>query len=333
MKILFVFTGGTIGSVARDGIIRTDAECPRVLLAAYGRAHGISFAYDTVEPYTALSENNTGDTLRALCACVAEHKDKGYDGIVVTHGTDTLQYSAAALSYAFADISIPLCLVSANYPVEDARSNAVSNLRGALRFIAEVGKAGVWVPYQNTGEPTRIHRGTRLRGSFAFTDRVESIFSAHYGTFGENKPFSPNPAYRELADGCPTLGVPAFTAEAAHILRVQPYPGMVYPALGKDVRYVLHESFHSGTVNTVSGEAKRFFAEARAREIPVFLTGAAHGDSYAGTEAFEALGIHPLFHVAPVAAYIKLWMLSAQEKNVTAAMLQAPLAGDVVPEK
>lgn len=331
MKILFVFTGGTIGSVANDGIINTDGNRPRVLLAAYERAHGISFAYDCVEPYTALSENNTGDTLRALCACVATHKDKGYGGIVVTHGTDTLQYSAAVLAYAFADISIPLCLVSANYPAGDARSNAIPNLHGALRFIAEVGKAGVWVPYQNVGEPLHVHRGTRLLESIAFTDYVESVFSSRYGTFLGNKPFEGNADYRERADALPALGVPALGEDAPQILRVQPCPGMVYPEIGEEVRYILHASFHSGTVNTASSEAKRFFAEARARNIPVFLTGVTEGDAYASTSAFAALGITPLYRIAPVAAYVKLWMLSAQGKRVTAEMLHSPLAGDVIP--
>ncbi len=331
MRILFVFTGGTIGSVAHDGIINTDGNRPRFLLAEYERIHGISFEYDCVEPYTALSENNTGDTLRALCACVAAHKDAGYDGIVVTHGTDTLQYSAAALSYSFADISIPLCLVSANYPVGDARSNALSNLRGALRFIGEVGKAGVWVPYQNAGEPTCIHRGTRLLESIAFTDRVDSIFSSRLGTFSKNEPFLPNPEYRELKNELPPLTVSALGENAPQILRIQPYPGMVYPEIGKDVRYILHASFHSGTIGTASSEAKRFFAQARARHIPVFLTGTAHGDAYASTSAFEALGITPLYQIAPVAAYVKLWMLSARRENVTAKMLQASLAGDLIP--
>ena len=331
MKILFVFTGGTIGSITREGIIATDGSRPRALLAAYERAFGIGFTYECVEPYTVLSENNTGDTLRALCACVNKHKDRGYDGIVVTHGTDTLQYSAAALAYAFADISIPLCLVSANYPVDDTRSNAIANLRGALRFIAEVGTAGVWVPYQNEGEPTKIHAGARLLESNAFTDRTESVLGTHCGVFEGNKPFFRNPDYRVLADEISVPGAVDFAEAASHILRVQPYPGMVYPTIDEQVHYILHGSFHSGTLNTASDEAKRFFAEAKARNIPVFLTGVSEGDAYESTRAFETLGIAPLPRIAPIAAYMKLWMLSITQDNVTAELLTASLAGDILP--
>ena len=105
---------------------------------------------------------------------------------------------------------------------------------------------------------------------------------------------------------------------------------MVYPVIGEQVRYILHGSFHSGTVNTISDEAKRFFAEARERNISVFLTGAAQGDAYESTRAFAALGIKPLPPIAPVAAYMKLWMLSLRHERVTAAMLAAPLAGDIL---
>ena len=334
MKILFVFTGGTIGSTKQGKLIGTDKGKPYVLLQMYHRAYGLDFEYECVTPYIALSENNTGETLRPLFACIKEHIDCGYDGIVVTHGTDTLQYSAAALAYAFADIQIPLCLVSSNYPLEDPRANGLANLRGAVRFIREVNTPGVWVSYQNTGEALCIHRGTRLMDGMAFTDRVESILSTHYGTFMGEAPFVKNLNYRESPNGMSATGVLPLDEVSAQILRVNPHPGMVYPALGAGVRYVLHTSYHSGTINTVSGEALRFFAEAKERGIPVFLTGVMPGDAYASTEAFEALGIQRLYNLASVAAYMKLWMLDALRggEPITAELLQTPLAGDVVPE-
>ena len=333
MKILFVFTGGTIGSTKQGNLIGTDKGKPYVLLQMYHMAYGLDFEYECVTPYIALSENNTGETLRPLFACIKEYLPRGYDGIVVTHGTDTLQYSAAALSYAFADIQIPLCLVSSNYTLEDPRANGLANLRGALRFIAEVGTPGVFVSYQNTGEPLCIHRGTRLMEGMAFTDRVESILSAHYGTFSGEGAFVRNPDYKEVSDEMPCPGILPLDEASAQILRVYPHPGMVYPALSEGVRYVLHTSYHSGTINTVSGEALRFFAEAKERNIPVFLTGVVPGDAYASTKAFETLGVKRIYNLASVSAYMKLWMLDVLHHGgpISAEMLQRSLAGDVVP--
>ena len=59
-------------------------------------------------------------------------------------------------------------------------------------------------------------------------------------------------------------------------------------------------------------------------------------DSFAAAqrELFEELGIKPLYHIAPIAAFVKLWLLVSEipQREITAAQLQAPLAADVVPE-
>ena len=333
MRIAFVFTGGTIGCVVRGGFMGPEKGQPRALLEAYRARYGITFDYDTVSPYTALSENNTGDTVSRLCACVQQLLRAGYEGIVIAHGTDTLQYSAAALSYALADTPVPILLVSAAYPIEDPRSNALENLHGALRFIAEQKTPGVFVSYRNQGDAVRIHRGARLLESEAFCDRVGSICGAEVGFFDETWRFHKNARDAALPDAIQALGAPTLSAVCPEILRVTPYPGMCYPPLLERVRYVLHGSFHSGTVNTACEEARRFFAQAKEKGIPVFLTGVTRGVAYESTQAFAQLGIQPLFDIAPIAAFMKLWMLHAKDPNgrVSAEQLLAPLAGDVLP--
>ena len=58
MRILFVFTGGTIGSTLSGDIISTDEGKSYRIIEAYRERFGIDFEYDMLEPYTALSENN-----------------------------------------------------------------------------------------------------------------------------------------------------------------------------------------------------------------------------------------------------------------------------------
>ena len=118
MKILLIFTGGTIGSTCRNNVISTSENKPKVILEAYKNKYGINFDYTTEEPYTELSENITGKHLKLLTNCVCKNLRSGFDGIIVTHGTDTIQYSAAALGYAIGLDSIPICIVSANRPFE-----------------------------------------------------------------------------------------------------------------------------------------------------------------------------------------------------------------------
>ena len=333
MKILFLFTGGTIGSTASGDTITTDSKKPYLLLETYKAAYGISFEYDTKEPYTALSENNTGKTLRHLCESVKSHLDGGYDGIVITHGTDTLQYSAAALSYAFADIKIPVCLVSSNLPIEKKGANGIPNLRAAIRFITEVGAPGIWVPYKNRGEDLRIHRGTRLLASTAFSDRVESIYDSYYGTFREGAPFRKSRRYREFPDAIPAFGALQIPPYCREIVILEPYPGKTYPPISETVKYVLHASYHSGTINTEAEVTTEFFEKLKERGIRPFLTGVATGAAYESTKLFSQLGILPLYNISPIAAFVKLWYweILHPDTPATAEFLLSPLAGDIVP--
>ena len=333
MKILFLFTGGTIGSTVCGDTISTDSGKPYLLLDTYKRKYGMPFDYEAAEPYTSLSENNTGATLSRLIASVGTYLSGNYDGIVVTHGTDTLQYSAAALSYAFADAKIPICLVSSNYPIEDPRANGIDNLRGAIRFITEVGTPGVFVPYKNHGENLRIHRGSRLLPGTAFSDRVESICDSYYGTIREGVPFRRHRSYTELPDALPAFGALEIPAYCREIIILEPYPGKCYPPLSDRVRYVLHASYHSGTINTEAEATATFFREVKERGITAFLTGAAPGASYESTNLFDTLGIAPLYNLSPIAAFVKLWFwhLTNPDKPATQEYMLSPLGGDILP--
>ena len=334
MKILFLFTGGTIGSTASGDTIATDKRKPYLLLEAYRKAYGLTVEYETAEPYTALSENNTGATLRLLCESVEKHLSGGYDGIIITHGTDTLQYSAAALSYAFADIKIPICLVSSNLPIEEKGANGIPNLRGAIRFITEVGTPGIWVPYKNRGEDLRIHRGTRLLASTAFSDRVESIYDSYYGSFREGEPFRKSRRYRELSDAIPAFGALQIPPYCRESVILEPYPGKTHPPIADSVKYVLHATYHSGTINTEAEATAEFFGALKERGIHAFLTGVATGAAYESTKLFSQLGIIPLYNISPIAAFVKLWYWEILHPDMpaTAEFLLSSLSGDIIPK-
>ena len=91
MKLLFIFTGGTIGSTLREHVMSAGESKAYAIINAYEKRYGISFDYDIDEPYVELSENNTGRHIRTLCEAVRRGLCGGYDGIIVTHGSDTLQ--------------------------------------------------------------------------------------------------------------------------------------------------------------------------------------------------------------------------------------------------
>ena len=113
MKVALVYTGGTIGSSSSDGVRSLDRSKDDFLLTKFDDEDVI----DCFHPYIILSENLDGGFVTRLLECIEGLLKKDYDGIIITHGTDTIQYSAAALSYAFGSDTIPIVLLSSNAPV------------------------------------------------------------------------------------------------------------------------------------------------------------------------------------------------------------------------
>lgn len=318
MKILVVFTGGTIGSsVNPDGFFAPDKRKAYRLLELYKRYRansalarpkwdGEGVTFDTVEPYTTLSENLGTEHAEKLVRCVAQSLEKDYDGIIVTHGSDTLQYSAAILGYAFGNDTIPIMLVASNYILDDMRANGLDNFAGAVEFICQQAGRGVFVSYRNEGEHIRFHRGTRLAAHPAYTDYLFSIDNIYYGSL-QNGHVLRNRQYKEHKDEVSCL--PAnWSDSGASVLWLSVHPAMVFPKLDNGVKVILLSSYHSGTINTASNQWNAYFRSAREKGIPIFLVGAVGGMSYESTKLFKENGIQILPKMAPIAAYSKLLM-------------------------
>lgn len=371
LKLLFVFTGGTIGSTVSGEYISTDENKPYKLIEAYNNKYGLDHAYDVMTPYTDLSEQNTGETISKLVECIydvqnendlpvepednsdnnIETKHRKYDGIIVTHGTDTLPYSAAALSYALGNACIPVCIVSSNYPIEDERANGVDNLHGAIRLIEaayewECGNridsvsnntdlnkkeyqrediSGVFVSYRNHDGVTYIHRASRLLETSAFSDEYFSVRNEYYGKMAGDA-FVKNVDYVEGNDELEPLGAVRLSAVCDDIARYHLYPGI--RLCREKASYILLESFHSGTMNTKLEDYQKFFEKMHEEGVPVYLTGIRRGISYESTSLYEKLNIKPIYDIAPVAAYMKLWMLYAAGRECDEGVLNTPLGGD-----
>jgi L-asparaginase len=107
------------------------------------------------------------------------------------------------------------------------------------------------------------------------------------------------------------------------------YPAMIYPELSERTKYVIINTYHSGTLNTRSDSAVRFFGTAKAKGIPVFATGISEGPQYESAESFRKLGITPVVACSPVAAYVKLWLAHKAGLDKEATM-KISLSGDLI---
>ena len=338
MNILVVFTGGTIGSAVQDGYISPDRNNKYKLLKQYEMSHAhimCDVTFSACEPFMMLSENMTCDKVVVLMHTVKEAIASGkYDGIIVCHGTDTLQYSSAALAYMAGLSAIPVMVVSSNYVIEDVRANGMANFAAAVDFILGRCGKGVFIPYQNTGDVMTIHRASRALPHLPVSDDVYSVMNACYGTMELSDGryvFEKNPAYEEEPDEMEPLCPEQYDAKDSGILQIFPATGMRYPLLTNDgsVKAILHHSYHSGTVCSQSEEFTLFAKKAKELKIPIFLAGANYNTDYESTKVYEEWGIHVLKQTSPIAMYCKLWLCISCGLDPMEYMDKS-LAGDIM---
>ncbi len=311
MNILVVFTGGTIACSENGGSLSPNVKNSAVLLNMYSKVDD-SVNFISAQPYSILSENLSAENLITLYNCIKSYDLSSFDGVIVAHGTDTLQYTSAFLSYTFGLCDTPIVLVSANYPLSDERSNGFANFCTAVDFIKSKSANGVFVAYKNEGESPKIHRASRILAHTAYSDSVFSIFNSFYGEIVDNS-LVKNPSYTELEDEtCFADSVENIIS--SKVLKLNPYVGFSYPILDDlNIKAVLLEGYHSGTLNTDSKELKEFCSEAEKLNIPVFLTGACKGFFYESKLLFDKLKIKVLPPASPIAMYIKLWLTEKED--------------------
>lgn len=298
-----IFTGGTIGSSEKGNYIGTEKNKAYLLINMYEREYGKEdFVTDC--PFEILSENMTCEEYPVLVASVQKMISKKVDGIILTHGSDTIQYTAALLSYVL-NPEIPIMIVCSNYVLEDERANGPGNFCAAVDFIKNKRGKGIFVPYKGADGITRIFYGNNLLKHDIYSDELRALGDAYYGYYlrGEFvKSDKENPCVITKR-----YELPEKVRPMSDILVINPYPGMKYPDV-TGYKAVLHTTFHSGTICTKSDDLYRFAENAQKCSIPVYLLGTADGREYESCKEYKKLKFKELPHITEISAYIVVWL-------------------------
>jgi L-asparaginase/Glu-tRNA(Gln) amidotransferase subunit D len=312
-NILVVFTGGTIGSIASEGVIKPSGDAPFELIAEYQRRcpNAKDIRFKTIQPIRILSENLAPPAWKILIAAIEAEQPAQYDGIIVTHGTDTLAYTAAALGFYFHRLTRPMLLVSSDYPLAHPKANGIDNFICAVEFILNVREPGVFVPYRNQRQTARVHRGVRLASSPQLTGDFFSVRGQSYLEFDGHR-FSRT----GLSPVKPQAELPPLKAEfSSRILMLKPYPGLDYSHINLErTDAVLHDLYHSGTACTTErwGENHslfEFIPRCRQQGIEVYLAPAFKSkNAYESTHFLLKEGAKMIWNMSIEAAYVKLML-------------------------
>ena len=168
-KILLIATGGTIASTTGKHGLSPTVKAEE--LVKYVPEIREFCETDCIQPFNIDSTNVTPSHWLILAETIRENYGK-YDGFVVCHGTDTMAYTAAALSYLVQNSPKPIVLTGSQKPIDKEDTDARINLRDAFSYAASEKAAQVTIVFQ--GKAIAGTRAKKIRTkSFNAFDSVD----------------------------------------------------------------------------------------------------------------------------------------------------------------
>jgi len=201
---------GTGGTIACYVDYRTGAVHPAT--SAQGLAFSVPEIFDICNvkakvAFQMLSENIEVSHWKKLAREVAKELNNGVHGVVIPHGTDTLGYTAAALSFMLKNLSGPVVLVGAQRSSDRPSSDAAQNLIAAATVAAQsdIGEVVVVMHEDISDKSATIHRGTKVRKFH--TSRRDAFKTVNDVPLGkiENGEIKTNAKYRKKTPGRVTI--------------------------------------------------------------------------------------------------------------------------------
>jgi len=330
-------TGGTIASRLdyRTGAV-IPAFSPGELYGAVPELADIC-NLQTEKLFAVFSENMGPDQYKKLAIAIGKEIEKGIDGIVIGHGTDTLHHTAAALSFMIQNSPVPIVLVGSQRSSDRPSSDAALNLIHATTTAAtsDIAEVLVCMFGPTSDEYGLLHRGTRVR-------KMHSSYRSTFRTIGDVPlatvtrdgvvPIKHNYNHRRKDKNVTIL--PYFEEKVALIY--------YYPNMQPDMIYSLIDNGYKGIIiaGTGLGHVNKplypAIKKCKEKGIPVYMTvqtlwGYVHMFVYDTGRDLMSYGIIPAENMLPEVAYIKLgWALGQTDdiEKVKELML-TPISGEI----
>ncbi|HMB54876.1 MAG TPA: type I asparaginase [Thermoanaerobaculia bacterium] len=326
-RILLAYTGGTIGMRrTADGYRPRRGHLAKLIAAIdrFGRPDVPEFEIHEFEPLLDSSNMTPADWLRIARVLAARHDD--FDGFVVIHGTDTMAFTASALSFILHDFKKPVVLTGSMIPLEETRNDGQENLLTALTLLGRHHHRlpGVYVLFGN-----RLLRGNRSTKFDA--DGFAGFASPNLpavGTIGIDYEIDWKLAAAEYAD------VPGLVCDGRpHVVELREptvaafrlFPGMkaayVSTLLAPPVEGLVLECFGSGNAPNRDAGFLAVLRQASERGVVIVavtqaLQGSADLSLYATGRSLLDAGVVSGYDMTPEAALAKLFFLFSIEPRL-----------------
>lgn len=322
-KVAIISTGGTIASKVdyRTGAVKPalDAEDLYSVVPELAEVAEI----DAKVLFSVFSENIGPQIWSKIAESVIEQVRKGANGVVIAHGTDTLGYTAAALSFALQGVPIPVVLVGSQRSSDRPSSDAATNLLGSTSVAGHGPFAEVVVAMHDwvSDERIAIHRGTKVRKChtsrrdafrsvntppIAYYDLVHRslqlntenyIRRSEQGNWNPRFQFDPNVALIKFHPGI-SVGIIDWATSSGYKGIVLEGTGLGH--VGENLYPALERAVKDGIVVAMCSQC---------------VWGRVHMDVYSAGRDLQRIGVVPLGDMLTETALVKMMWAFGQEKD------------------
>ena len=271
-KILIIYTGGTIGMIASpNGYIPVPNTIRSTLDGLSIMRHPDMPSWEIYEFDRLLDSSNMGVAEWNHLGRIIFEKYNDYDGFVILHGTDTMAYSASAMSFMLRGLEKPVVFTGSQIPLCEIRSDGLENIFNSICIAAE-GKARE-VSICFSGKLLRGNRSVKLS-----SDRLIAFESPNYPhlaeaginiQYNESALAMPRPVpsglrlveFRELPIGVikvfPGIQFPLFEGimtESLKAIVLETFGAGNIPASGNSLLPIIKKAFDNGIILTVCSQ-------------------------------------------------------------------------------
>ena len=337
--VIIMSTGGTIASRVdyRTGAVRSAISASDL----YGVVPELADVarVDTEIVFSLYSENITQKHWTELAEKVAKRIEEGVDGIVIAHGTDTMAYTSAALSFALQNLPVPVILVGAQRSSDRPSSDAATNLIGAVKAAGEAPFAEVGLAMHETVSDTTIiiHRGTKVRK--CHTSRRDTFKSINGFPIAKVKDLQITMQTNQYQRRDPSKKIVLKPNFSEKVALVKFYPGLDPSIIDfyveKGMKGILLEGSGLGHVSKFCFDAIKNAVD---KGVVVALSsqciwGRVNMNVYDTGRDLLSFGVVPLDDVFPETGLVKLMWALGQTRDVEEAknLLKTNIAGEFSP--
>lgn len=317
-KVLIIYTGGTIGmQMSATGYVPV-AGFETLLQEKLNAGAAMQLPdFDVVEFEHLIDSSNLLPAHWNQIAAQLIDQWQAYDGFIVLHGTDTMAYSAAALSFMLQGLDKPVIFTGSQIPLAELRNDALDNLLTSLILAGNYQLPEVCVFFN--GRLLRGNRSSKLKST-----GFDAFDSPNYPWLGQAGIHIDIHQHLLLARREQRFVNPEFADDAVRVLQI--YPGvsaaMVRDMLAAEhVRGLIMVSYGVGNPPDANQALMDVLTEANQRGVVIVnlthcLQGKVSQGAYATGATLNTIGVLPGSDMGLEAAFTKLNFLLATEDSV-----------------